>query len=533
MNWLRNTRVGVRLGATVALTIVAMAAIGGSVIWSDHTRQTHINEAIALSAISEHVSELRYRNNDVQDLESLILNQAYAGEPDAGQEDSFFTGILLGDQKLVEDALGAIDRSALDGEQQAMLDDIETGWGTFWQQNDGYLEAIRSGDPKAASEALFGPLNKTWLAMVDSTESLNKSIGASRATANQKSDAAARTGKTVMIGVFVAALIVAIVVGLVVNRSITRPISRCVAALRRLSNGDLTTRIEDSSKDELGQLATAFDETTEALQGAMREIAESSTTLASASEEMTAISGQMSHSADVAAGQATQSAAAASQVAANVSTVAAATTQMEAAVREIAGSTNAAVTVAGDAVTAVESSSATVRKLSDSSEEITEVVALITNIARQTKLLALNAQIEAGNAGEAGRGFNVVATEVKDLAVQTEDAAADIAKRITAVQGDASAAADSIGAITPIVERINEYQLAIATAVEEQTSVTSEMGRNLTEASTGATEIAGGAEALAAAAEMTRQGTSETRTTTDELTRMATQLSVLVDRFTI
>ena len=82
-------------------------------------------------------------------------------------------------------------------------------------------------------------------------------------------------------------------------------------------------------------------------------------------------------------------------------------------------------------------------------------------------------------------------------------------------------------------ELINEYQQTIATAVEEQTSVTAEMGRNLTEASTGAVQIADSAETVASAAEQARQITSETRSTTDELTRMATQLSVLVGRFTI
>ncbi len=143
---------------------------------------------------------------------------------------------------------------------------------------------------------------------------------------------------------------------------------------------------------------------------------------------------------------------------------------------------------------------ATVSNLGESSAEIGNVVKVITSIAEQTNLLALNATIEAARAGEAGKGFAVVANEVKELAQETARATEDIARRVEAIQSDTTGAVDAINRISAIIERINDFQTTISSAVEEQTATTAEMSRNVTEASTGAVQIAKNIAGVAQAA---------------------------------
>jgi methyl-accepting chemotaxis protein len=165
---------------------------------------------------------------------------------------------------------------------------------------------------------------------------------------------------------------------------------------------------------------------------------------------------------------------------------------MGVSIREIAGNAASASEVAADAVTMVTTTTttATVAKLGDSSTEIGKVVKVITMIAGQTNLLALNATIEAARAGESGKGFAVVANEVKELAQETAKATEDIGRRVQAIQGDSRAAVTAIEEISHIIAQINEAQVAIASAVEEQTATTNEMARNVTEAASSAENIA-------------------------------------------
>ena len=156
---------------------------------------------------------------------------------------------------------------------------------------------------------------------------------------------------------------------------------------------------------------------------------------------------------------------------------------------------------------------------------------VITSIAQQTNLLALNATIEAARAGEAGKGFAVVAGEVKDLAQETAKATEDIARRVEAIQGDTAGAVAAISEISSIIERINEIQTVIASAVEEQTATTNEMNRSIDEAASGAHEIANRITQVARATQETAGTVGNARHAAQELARMSGQLQQVVARF--
>ena len=177
--------------------------------------------------------------------------------------------------------------------------------------------------------------------------------------------------------------------------------------------------------------------------------------------------------------------------------------------------------MAKNAVSVAHSTNETVKKLGESSQEIGNVIKVITSIAQQTNLLALNATIEAARAGEAGKGFAVVANEVKELAKQTAKATEDIGQKIDAIQGDTKGAVKAIEEIGTIINQINDISNSIASAVEEQTVTTNEIGRSVTEAAKGVDDIAKNIGGVAVAAKNTTQGANDTQKASQELSQMA------------
>jgi methyl-accepting chemotaxis protein len=216
-----------------------------------------------------------------------------------------------------------------------------------------------------------------------------------------------------------------------------------------------------------------------------------------------------------------------------VQTVAASSEQMTASISEIARNATDAAQVAGQAVNSAEGAGTTMSALGRSSEEIGNVIKVITSIAEQTNLLALNATIEAARAGEAGKGFAVVASEVKDLAQETAKATDEIGQRIVGIQGDIGNAVSAITDISAVIARIDQFQTTIAAAVEQQTATTQEIGRNIAEAATGAADIARNISGVATAAETTTEGVTQSQVATAEVARMSTELQQLASQFQV
>jgi methyl-accepting chemotaxis protein len=259
-------------------------------------------------------------------------------------------------------------------------------------------------------------------------------------------------------------------------------------------------------------------------------IGETSIAIAAAAEEMTAVSQQLTTNAGDTAQQANSASATSTQVSANVNVVAASSEEMMASIREISKSATEAARVAKAAVGIADNTTQTIHQLGTSSSEIGQVIKVITSIAQQTNLLALNATIEAARAGEAGKGFAVVANEVKELAKETARATEEIGQKIEAIQTDTQAAVKAIGEVSQIITQVNDISNVIASAVEEQTATTTEIGRNVTEAAMGTNEIAGSISGVAKSAQMTMSGAADTQTSARSLSEMAANLQVLAAR---
>ncbi|MEP7763798.1 methyl-accepting chemotaxis protein [Sanguibacter sp. 25GB23B1] len=393
------------------------------------------------------------------------------------------------------------------------------------------VPAAMAGDDETYAEVLSGGVNDDIVSMLGDVGDIEAEISGQMDELAEHATTEARSALVATIAILVVVIALGIAFGAVIANGIRRAVMEVKGSVDAMATGDLTKAPKVSSQDEIGQMATALAVAQTSLREVISGVVETAGTVAAAAEELSAANSQVAAGSEETSVQAGVVAAAAEQVSRNVQTVSAGAEEMSASIREIAQNAHEAAKVARQATDVADATNATVTKLGISSAEIGNVVKVITSIAEQTNLLALNATIEAARAGEAGKGFAVVASEVKELAQETARATEDIARRVQAIQVDTGGAVVAIGEISTIIASINDYQLTISSAVEEQTATTNEMSRSVSEAATGSVDIASNIVGVASGAASSSQVLVQMGTSVDELARLSADLRQRVAAF--
>jgi methyl-accepting chemotaxis protein/CHASE3 domain sensor protein len=375
--------------------------------------------------------------------------------------------------------------------------------------------------------------------------------------------AAAEIDSALWIGV--ATAIVALVLGLVlsflVGRGIAKPVVAMTTAMNSLASGNFTTDIPGRGRrDEVGTMAEAvqvfkdnalevkrLQDEQEAQKvraeaekkAAMEKLANDFQSsvggiielLSSATTELQSTAESMSATAEETNRQSTAVAAASEQASRNVQTVASAAEELSASITEISRQVSTSSDVAGRAVDQAERTNKQVEGLADAAQKIGEVINLITGIAEQTNLLALNATIEAARAGEAGKGFAVVASEVKNLATQTAKATGEISQQISGIQSATSEAVEAIKGIVKTISEISQISTSIASAVEEQGAATGEISNSVLEAAAGTREVSSNIVNVSQAAGETGSAATQVKASSGQLAKQSDDLKVAVEKF--
>ena len=546
MDALRSIKISTRLISTfVACAIIALGvgAVGRSGIG---TLNEAINDIVSNNLVSVYTtSNARAKVFAYsRELHAALLYK-YAKAPPSKFDAAVKS--MSDDQREVEQLFKVYRQTPLDDDERVAGDQFEKDWPAYVQGASKVIALAMAGELDGATQLFQQQSSPAFKGIIDELQIMVESnYRQGNESADAAQAAATRAYWTLGIGVLIA-FVAAIALGMIITRSITRPLSIAVRSAEEVADGDLSKSIEINGRDEVSALLNALDKMQKNLRATVKEIGSAADQLASASEELNAVTEESSRGLtrqndeiQQAATAVNEMTAAVEEVARNATGASEASEQTSRNAMQGRDQVRNAVNSVGTMAEEIANSTGKVEVLASRVNEITKVLDVIRSIAEQTNLLALNAAIEAARAGEQGRGFAVVADEVRALAHRTQASTSDIESMMQQVRLGAEEAvlamnkskdlaaetrAQSIEAgqalerITAGVSMINEKNLVIASAAEQQAQVAREVDRNLVNIQDLSVQTATGAH--------------QTSASSAELARLATSFGVLISRFKI
>jgi methyl-accepting chemotaxis protein len=449
--------------------------------------------------------------------------------------------------RIVTDNIDKLEKTVSSDKGKQLLNELKGKRVAYRDDLTKAMQLIKEGKKKEAGLYLVHTLRKTQSAYFAATAELIKYQSQLMDESGKDAASNAKQAQKLIIVLILLAMVFAVGVSLFVVRSISGALSEGVDVANRLATGDLTASVTIRSTDEIGTLMTAMDNMVKSLRLLIGKIKYAADNMASGSEQLSTSAEEISRGMNEQTSRSTQIATAAEQmsqtvvdVAKNTSNIAQISTQAFDHAKDGEGVVKRSVDEVQAIASTVAESSQVMKRLGESSGQIGDIVGVINDIADQTNLLALNAAIEAARAGEQGRGFAVVADEVRKLAERTTQATSQINSMISSIQSEVAHAGvamnnatlrvesgvefsrktgDSLRNIVSSVNTLQSMVQQIASATEEMSSVSETISSDIHGIAAGSKEISAGSGQIAQAS--------------SDLARLATELQSVVRQFKV
>jgi methyl-accepting chemotaxis protein len=538
VNVLRRVGVTTRLVAGFLIVSLCVVAIWAAALSSANSTRATADALARSQAQLNAAQQLKFRVTDISGWQAGYAFDIVRGAADATADSAPSRSAFLAAMDSFAGELDAMAALPLPAAETADVATIRETFAEFAEMDQRVIAAYRAGTharTQAANDLVAGPGLDLYAVIADGVDRILAGARAREAAAHHAADATStRTSRTATV-VGSLALAISVLLATALSLSIIRPLSALGDRLRDIAEGegDLTRRLEVSGHDQFTGVSRSFNRFVAKIAETVREIGASASTVTHASETLTATAIQIIVSAKATSVQSGAVVVAADEAFDSVRSVASGAAELGASLQKVAGTAAEAAQVCEQSLQTAQATQALIGRLTHSSQQIGDTVKAITAIAQQTNLLALNATIEAARAGESGKGFAVVAGEVKDLAQETEGATDDITATVLRIQQDTAAATEAIGQIVEVAGRLRTFQTDIASAVQQQTTTTDGMSRDISQSTTNSAEIAANLATISTGAQTTTDGVVDIQAATQELTQLSNGLRGLVGQFRV